>query len=271
VFGKGGSMHENPRNHGVTVKVAGILAVLWAASRLFGAFFWGQATASPDALPPGWLSVSGSALLAVAAWWSVARWREVVGLRLALGVAVGMSCGFVGDLALTQWLLQGRASFVIGLIAFGVGHAAYLVALTGELKRWKIGSIAWPLVALVGWHYAIWSAEAPPGGLVWPILAYGLSLSAVASVAASLAWDDRRHLMTALGAGAFMVSDFWIGLTVFNPDKAKAAYALLGLDVVWLTYGPAQFLIVHSVAVLALTAKKGDLPSRVEVRLDVAS
>lgn len=262
-------MARNSGNQALTVLVAGGLAGLWVLSRFFG-LIWGQATAAPEALAPGGLSVAGSAILALAAWWGAARWRDAVGARLAFGVAIGMTCGFLGDLALTQWAVEGRASFLVALGAFGAGHASYVVALSSKLREWKLGSLAWPVAALGGWHFAIWGAEARPGGYVWPILAYGLALSGVAAVAASLAAKDRRHLMTVFGASAFMVSDFWIGLTVFNPERAKAAYAALGLDVVWLTYGPAQFLIVHSVAVIALTAKKPDLSSVAEVSLDVA-
>lgn len=51
---------------------------------------------------------------------------------------------------------------------------------------------------------------------------------------------------------------------------STGAYQSIGVDVVWLTYGPAQFLIVHTVTMAALTRQNGDLSSTTEVSLDVA-
>ncbi len=242
------------------------LAALWVGLRMLGVGY-GLATTPPDQLAPGIVSLTTSVLLAVIAWWYAVRAPKRHS-RFAVAIAVGMSCGLVGDLALSQHFLQGKDSFLAGLGAFALGHAAYLVAMQ-PLVRGRHGRRArlvhaLILIAAVGlWYHFIWNAERDLGGYRWVLLAYAALLASIAGSACGLAGIDARFRLAAFGSVLFVFSDLWIGIVLFNPVLASKAYESTGLDLVWLSYGTAQFCLVFTVPLLIQrrVARIGELES----------
>ena len=98
------------------------LLVLWAVL-LFGGFFLGQG----DRRMPAWTRMASSATLVVAAFSWYAFCRGGPAANYALLIAIGMTFGFVGDLALAGWLPGGR-NVIGGIASFGIGHVFYIVA-----------------------------------------------------------------------------------------------------------------------------------------------
>lgn len=229
------------------------LAAAWVGLRLVGVA-QGLATAPPDQLAPGVLSLTTSVLLAAVAWWHAFRAPQRHS-RFAVAVAVGMSCGLAGDLALSQHFVQGETSFLAGLGAFALGHAAYLVAMQPLVRgrhgrRARLVHALIMVAAVVLWYLFIWRAEKDLGGYRWVLLAYGALLASIAGSACGLAGIDSRFRLAAFGSVLFVFSDLWIGIVLFNPALASRAYEATGLDLVWLSYGTAQFCLVFTVPLL---------------------
>lgn len=221
------------------------LLIVWALL-LFGGFLVGSG--NPARRMPGWTRMASSATLVVAAysWFLFTRDTTVSGY--ALLIAFGMTCGFIGDLWLGGYLPGGR-SVLGGMAAFGIGHVFYIAAflrysnsvgLNNSSARW--GALAvWLLIGAVGW-YVIVSSRQPATTITWVALPYALLLSATAGLATSMALQDLRFVPLAIGAALFLLSDLILAGELF----AGLDFPLIG-DVVWLTYGPAQMLIVYSV------------------------
>lgn len=229
------------------------LAAVWAGLRLVGVS-QGLATAPPQHLAPGILSLATSVLLAAIAWFFAVRAPQRHG-RFAVAVALGMSFGLVGDLILSQTFLEGELSFIGGLAAFALGHAAYLVAMQPLVKgrhgrRARFVHAGIVIGAVVLWYHYIWHAERFLGNYRWLLLAYGILLASIAGSACGLAGIDRRFRLAAFGSVLFVFSDLWIGIHLFNPVLAARAYDATGLDLVWLSYGTAQFCLVFTVPLL---------------------
>lgn len=228
------------------------LLVVWALLLFGGFIFGGQVDASRRM--PTWTRMASSATLVVAAfsWYFFTRGTGVG--SYALLVASGMTFGFIGDLALAGFLPGGR-NVIAGIAAFGIGHIFYITAmlrfatasgLASPGSRW--GALAvWLLVGLVGWYIVVWrGAQASgiaPGVVHWIALPYALLLAATAGFATGLALQDSRFIPLAIGGALFLLSDLILAGDMFS----GISFPLIG-DVIWLTYGPAQMLIVYSVA-----------------------
>jgi hypothetical protein len=76
----------------------------------------------------------------------------------------------------------------------------------------------------------------------WVALPYALLLASTAGLGSGLAIQDRRFIPLALGGALFLLSDLILAGDMFS----DLFFRLIG-DVVWLTYGPAQMLIVYSI------------------------
>jgi hypothetical protein len=79
--------------------------------------------------------------------------------------------------------------------------------------------------------------------LHWVALPYALLLASTAGVATGLALQDTAFWPMAAGAALFLLSDLILAAQLFNGRRFR-----LIDDVIWLTYGPGQMLIVYSVA-----------------------
>lgn len=222
-----------------------LLFVLWGLF-LFGGFLLGAK--DPIRRMPRWTRMVSSLVLVIAAfsWFFFAR--HTAAAHYVLLIAIGMTCGFIGDLSLAG-LLPGGRSVIGGIAAFGLGHIFYIIAFlrfasqTGltDPPRQLIALAIWLLVGAVGWYLVVGRSR-PRTTLHWAALPYALLLSATAGIASGLAWIDGRFLLLALGAALFLLSDLILAGELF----AGLKFPLIG-DIIWLTYGPAQMLIVYSI------------------------
>jgi hypothetical protein len=227
------------------------LAFLWLswALLLFGGFLLGKTSSDGARRMPAWSRLASSLVLVIAAWswYLVARGGGASGL--AVWVALGMTLGFLGDLFMAR-LLPVRQPVIGGMAAFGLGHVAYIsgwltwsnqAGLVDPAVRW--GAVfAWLLVGVVGWYAAVYPGQRP-SLLHWLALPYGLLLAATAGVTSGLALQDTAFIPLAIGAALFLLSDLILAARLFSNLHFRFVD-----DVVWLTYGPAQMLLVYSVA-----------------------
>ncbi len=233
----------------------GLLALfaLWALL-LFGGFVWGHP--APDGLHrmPIWTRMASSATLVIIAWLEFTFTRQSSLGGYALLIALGMSLGFLGDLLLAGVIVIPQP-VLGGIAAFGLGHVAYLLAiirltdlygLKAPAPRW--GALAlWLLIGIVGWYVLVMRGQQPTV-LHWAALPYALLLAGVAGLFTGVAFQSANFIPAALGAALFLLSDLILAGQLF----AKLTFPLIG-DVIWLTYGPGQALIVASVVIVSLT------------------
>ncbi|WP_420641201.1 lysoplasmalogenase [Candidatus Leptofilum sp.] len=222
------------------------LLIMWAAL-LFGGFLFGSADSSQRM--PKWARLSSSAVLVLAgwSWFFITRQNEVN--SFVLWLAIGMTFGFLGDLFMAGVLPGGR-NVLGGMAAFGLGHVAYIIGiwrfgnqigLTDGTTRW--GSlIVWWMIGAAAWYFVVYRGQQPTT-LHQATLPYALLLASTAGVATSLAIQQGQFTWLAIGAALFLISDLIIATQLFN----GTSFYLIG-DVIWLTYGPGQMLIVFSAA-----------------------
>jgi hypothetical protein len=189
--------------------------------------------------------MGSSLVLVVAAWSWVLAARSRRDLPFCVFIAVGMTAGFLGDLLLAE-LLPVSDPTPAGMAAFGFGHLAYI---TGILFLWRrqdrsqpllLAWLVWMVIGLGGWYVMVYPSS-QPATLRWEALGYVLLLASTAGFASGLALGDRSYWPLALGAGLFLLSD----LILATQLSRSLDLPFLG-PAVWLTYGPAQMLIVYS-------------------------
>ena len=192
------------------------------------------------ALDRAWLNVvfKPLATLCVIAWAALGRSDDGLVKRW---VVIGLMCSLAGDVALL-WPVQG---FLAGLVAFLLGHVAYLLALTRRVKFLASPQAfgAWAIVAasMLAW---LWAGV--PADLRAPVLVYVCALAAMAAQATSV-WlarrdqvDAARWRIVALGGALFVLSD-----AVLAADKFVGGVpmpTLWNLSLYWL----AQWFIARA-------------------------
>jgi uncharacterized membrane protein YhhN len=225
-----------------------IALVFWAAF-LFGGFIFGTRNAKGTVRMPVWTRMTSSFTLVVAGWLWYAFTRETTVGGYALMIALGMTLGFLGDLFLAR-VFRIAQTTLAGIAAFGLGHVAYLVALlsfanthglNAPTPRWVALAI-WLLIGVAGWYLVVFRGQKATV-LHWVALPYALLLASLAGVATGLALQSALFVPLAIGAALFFASDLIVAGELF----AGLSFPLIG-DVIWLSYGPAQALIVYSVA-----------------------
>lgn len=165
--------------------------------------------------------------------------------RYATLIALGMSAGIVGDLLLAGWMGPARP-IVAAMLAFGVGHLFYISAIAplavahSSGVGWISALGGWWLVGALGWWLTAARADASRG-LRAASLPYALLLVTTAGVATALAIAAPAAWLLALGTALFVVSDLILAAQLFRGFDREGVG-----DLVWLTYGPAQALIVTS-------------------------
>jgi hypothetical protein len=200
--------------------------------------------------------MASSAVLVAAGWsWAVLA-RESGAAAFALLIAVGMTLGFLGDLFMAK-LLPVSPHVLWGIGAFGLGHVAYIAAILGygttqglDAAGPRFGAwLVWLLIGAVAWYFVVFRGHASrPTALHWAALPYALLLASTAGFATGLALQNPAFVPLAIGAVLFLISDLILAAQLF----AGRSFRLID-DVIWLTYGPGQMLIVYSVGA-ALTA-----------------
>ena len=219
------------------------LLIAWAVL-LFGGFLLGPGADVAQRMPV-WTRIGSSLALVVVGWSWFAFGRRGPTGRFALLLAVGMTCGLVGDIVLAG-LLPGGSNVLAGIAAFGVGHVCYIAAAVGWGKRsglddrriWSIALAVWWVVALAAWYLVVFRGQEATV-LHWAALPYALLLSSTAGVATGLAVKERAYVPFAIGAALFLISDLILAARLFN----DAEFRFIG-DVIWFTYGVGQMLIV---------------------------
>jgi hypothetical protein len=225
-----------------------VLLLVWALL-LFGGLLIGSKKGGRRM--PVWTRLGSSAVLVVAGFsWALIS-RDYATASYALLLAIGMTFGFIGDLSLAKVIISGRKSQLGGIAAFAVGHLFYIPAI------WQLGNelgltltiarigalIAWWLVGALGWYFVVFHGSKATT-LQWIVLPYALLLATSAGVATGLALQESAFWPLALGTALFLLSDTLIGGNWFNQLEFPWIH-----DLIWLTYGPAQMLIVYSAGV----------------------
>jgi uncharacterized membrane protein YhhN len=169
------------------------------------------------------------------------------GTRLRTTTLLGQAAGFGGDVLL---LGEGPRSFAAGAGAFGVGHVAYISGFArhrdpasrrgNRAVRAAVG--AWALSAPV----MALAATRTDRALGPTVLGYSAVLSSMVAAAQHLSPDLPRsaRVLTAAGAGLFLLSDSMLGARTFlladPPPRLEAA--------VMATYTAGQLLISEGAA-----------------------
>lgn len=222
------------------------LWVLWAAL-LFGGLLFAPNSDMTHRMPT-WTRIASSAMLVAAGWsWFVFHRGRLVA-RFALFIAIGMSFGLIGDLELAGWLPGGR-NVLLGIAAFGWGHVFYIAAglywgkkirAAGTRFSWA-ALLVWLVIGAAAWYIVVFHGQEPTV-LHWAALPYSLLLAGMAGVATGLGLETAVFIPFAVGGALFLTSDLILAAQLFN----EFHFPLIG-DVIWLTYGPGQMLIVYAV------------------------
>jgi len=193
------------------------------------AFFVGMAAGVP------WLRLAAKplpVLTLVPLVWS-ARQRARPGVVPL--TAVGLLFGAAGDVILE------RGHFVPGLVAFLLGHLAYVAAMTRDAPR-----LAAPLLLPVAAYTAallalVWDGLGP---MRLPVAVYGVVITAMLwrAAARAAARADRAATVGLVGAIVFAFSDSLIAVNRFYAPFTGASIAIM------VTYWLAQVLIAASIA-----------------------
>jgi hypothetical protein len=207
----------------------------------------GEGHGSPVAT---WARMGSSVALVITAWIGVGLWRATSAGLFSSFVAVGMTLGAIGDFFNAE-LLDRFAPLgnpvLGGMISFGLGHVAYIIACLTAARRANLrdrrvtyGCLAvWLIVATIGWYVIVYAgADETTRDLVWPALPYSLLLASTAGLATGLAAQNRIFRLLAIGAGLFFLSDMILACGLF---RGALPYQT---EQVWLSYGPGQMLIV---------------------------
>ena len=223
------------------------LLIVWGCL-LFGGFVLGKTNAEGTRRMPAWTRMGSSLELVIAGWswyWFV-QGGSVGGF--ALLIAIGMTLGCIGDLFLAR-LFPLPQPTLWGIGAFGLGHVMYIAALVSSGSQHGLTApgqvwgawIGWLVIGLLGWYLMVFRGQ-KAGVLHWAALPYALLLASTAGFAWGLALQNPVFVPVAIGAALFLLSDLILAGELFN----GLHFPLIG-DVVWLTYGPAQALIVYGV------------------------
>ena len=187
---------------------------------------------APWALDRPWLNFAFKPLatLCVIAWAALGASDDALVKRW---IVIGLAFSLAGDIA----LLRPVQGFLVGLVAFLLGHVSYLVALTRRVKFLASPPAfgVWAIVAasvLAG----LWAGVPPE--LRAPVLVYVCALAAMAAQATSV-WlarrgqpDAARWRIVAIGGALFVLSD-----AILATDKFVGGIplpTLWNLSIYWL-------------------------------------
>lgn len=240
---------ESIPSSGTAASAPWITTVLWIAwaGMLLGGFIVGPLDESGTTRIALWQRMGSSLTLVVAgAVFAITSSGTSISV-FATCVAIGMALGFIGDLSNAD-LLPISNPILGGIVAFGIGHVFYIA---GQLavrapcrlndQRTLLVAIAlWLAIGAVAWFFVVYLSP-KQSILNIAALPYSLLLAGTTGCATGLALQDRRFTGLALGAALFLFSDLVLAWRIFRGPFPHAG------DLVWLTYGPGQMLIVYSI------------------------
>lgn len=159
-------------------------------------------------------------------------------------ILAGLVLGLVGDVALA---LEGDKAFRIGLVAFLIGHLAYLIAFA-RLTQWNYWITPGNLIVIAIAYLVFRWLKPHAGRMIGPVTAYiaVISLMVMAALAASRnpGLNQTGLALLLYGAIAFFVSDILVARNKF------IAPAFFNRAVSLPLYYAGQFLIAYSVGYL---------------------
>ncbi|MBZ0298046.1 MAG: lysoplasmalogenase [Anaerolineae bacterium] len=224
-----------------------ILWIVWALL-LFGGLLFGRLDEDRTRRMLTWTRMGSSLVLVVAAWMWFLDNSDPYGVL----IAVGMTLGFIGDLFMADLIPIPHFEHVLGgMSAFGLGHIAYIVGVvwmtqqSGYDLHW-LALLIWLGIGVIGWYVVVFRGQQATV-LHYAALPYALLLATTAGTATGLALQIPAFGPLALGAALFLLSDLILAAQLFNGVR----FYLIS-DVVWLTYGPGQMLIVYASALAAI-------------------
>lgn len=190
-----------------------------------------------------WLSTATKPLillsLAFALVWTVRSPSSRTLSRPVVMALVGLGLGWVGDVAL---MVEGQTWFLAGLGAFLLAHVAYIVLFVRYLGHGRVRAAA---LAYLLWFACLMVLLWPHlGGMLVPVLVYGVVIGAMAVTATRCGW-----IITS-GAAVFLLSDSLLAVNRFVPDAGLWQPDVL----IMLSYIAGQGLIVLGVARAAVAA-----------------
>jgi hypothetical protein len=232
--------------------LVGGLDLLWGGL-LFGGYLFGRPEPPRHNRIPVGVDLLSSGALVGAAW--VLRSAAPAGpvRRFATRIAIGMTLGAIGDVFMKKYVPAGMGAFGLGHIAYVAGILGLSEALGGTSALRRYGAWAgWIGLGLLGWYLTAYLGPKRGSKLVWAALGYTALLTSTAGVATSLVMQRLRYAPLLVGGILFVLSDLIISMRLFNPAMFESIPASIRSDIVWLTYGPAQALIVHGILVALL-------------------
>ncbi len=231
--------------------VIAVLVVVWAAA-LIGSFALKLGIADVPRGVSSWLLRSTSPMVVLIGWLLWAAGRGVDGLgsvRLLAAIAMSVSC--VGDIVMGQ-VIPTPEPILSGVVVFGIAHVLYIAAFgmaASGLGLTSAGVRAASIGAALAIGVACWVifVQTPSAGLALNAgtLIYALIIGSMGGMALSLALQNRRFILTAIGAGLFMLSDVMLGAWALRETR----WEYIG-DAVWWSYIVGQLLIVWTTGVL---------------------
>ena len=186
--------------------------------------------------------IASSSFVAVAL--ACGAWQSTYGRILLAGLCL---CWF-GDMFLIS---QNERIFLYGLVAFLLGHLAYVTAFIkhGLDRRWLLLT-AMPLAG-AAILVINWLAPDVPQALFYPVVAYTIVISVMVLCALG-ARGAGAPLLVPLGALLFYFSDLSVAMLRFVDNDARSF--LWGLPF----YYGAQLLLAHSVAAVRASKENGE-------------
>ncbi|MFM6981005.1 MAG: lysoplasmalogenase [Micrococcales bacterium] len=153
-------------------------------------------------------------------------------LAISVTVIIAIVFSWLGDVLLQS---PGEIGFLIGLGMFLLAQISYIVTFVKTQKP----RLHWSITIFALWYIALVAALAPSlGGLLAPVLVYGLVLASMATLAA------RLGPVIATGGILFFASDSMLALNRFLPGFNLPYSDLLIMS----TYVAAEGLLVFGLA-----------------------
>jgi uncharacterized membrane protein YhhN len=159
-------------------------------------------------------------------------------------IFVGLIFCLIGDVCLA---LQQKEAFMMGLVAFFVGHVFYIFSFTFLIQIYE-WITAWLLIIFcISALIFLW-LRTHLESLLIPVLLYILAITVMASGAGAVFWKSSFHIsgrvFILLGSLCFYLSDVFVARNKFIKDEYRNR--LLGLPLYYI----GQFLFAFSVGLL---------------------